>query len=89
MKQQYDFLTSKEDICGRLRIRDDVFRTLLALGMPVRKFNGRFYAHFHVLDQWLRWKLNPYAANEPVEVNVADATPPDFDAGWPLDGVGR
>lgn len=65
-----DFLTSIDEICGFLKIQDKALRSLLALGLPVRIINGRYYAHASVLDEWLRWFLNPAVSGGSVEIKL-------------------
>ena len=65
-----DLLSSLDEICGFLKIQDKALRSLLKLGLPVRVINGRYYAHAAVLDEWLRWFLNPAVSGGPVEVDT-------------------
>ena len=65
-----DLLTSIDETCGFLKIQDKALRSLLALGLPVRIINGRYYAHASVLDEWLRWFLNPAVSGGTVEVDT-------------------
>jgi RecJ-like exonuclease len=63
-----DLLTSIDETCGFLKIQDKALRSLLALGLPVRIINGRYYAHAAVIDDWLRWFLNPAVSGGSVEI---------------------
>jgi hypothetical protein len=83
-----DFVATCKEICARLRISQDMFRLLVGLGMPVRKINGIWYGHLAVIDQWLRWKCNPYACKEPVEIVIGQDAAPPAGAVWSEDGEG-
>jgi hypothetical protein len=73
-----DLLSSLDEICGHLKIQDKALRSLLKLGLPVRVINGRYYAHAGVVDEWLRWFLNPHVSKGPVEINVAEGNFTEF-----------
>jgi hypothetical protein len=65
-----DLLTSLDEICTHLKIQEKALKSLLSLGLPVRNINGRYYAHAAVIDEWLRWFLNPAASGGAAEIDT-------------------
>lgn len=59
-------LKGVKDIMDRFSITEDQFYVFLGLGMPVRKINGRWYAHESNIDEFFREKTQ----GKPVDVSV-------------------
>jgi hypothetical protein len=70
-----DLLSSMDEICGALKIQEKALRGLIKLGLPHRVINGRYYAHAHVIDQWLQWILNPHVSKGPIEIALSESVP--------------
>ena len=48
------FLIGEKDIKSRFGLGDKVYNTLVRLGMPVARINGRIYAHYDNINEWLK-----------------------------------
>ena len=48
------FLIGKDEIQARFRLKESAYNTLVHLGMPITKINGRIYGYFSNIETWLQ-----------------------------------
>lgn len=77
MKQQAPrtpLLVGMKNIVDRFEITRETFYVFLAMGLPVRKINGRWYGHEDNINEFLRKKTlgPPIEATPRIDMEIED-----------------